>query len=214
MCDPIINFFYRRYPYSQSDAANTSKNLKKPGKIAHHITRNMMNDEPIVGIVSTYGGYVQVSNNVGQTTFPRKHSKSMVYVLVTTKITPIVMFANTIHHFALEAGVPANMYSIERKIDINTNIYFWEVQQVPLPQDNNIPREAIVIITKPNYIYIPTGITLTQNSPDLMLPDIYVKKGIDPVYGALYMLNINHFFRPIPTWYKRKSDGYSYQFDS
>lgn len=209
--DAIITFFMRPYPKinEKIQQEKMASDLKKPGKIAKYTTHGLLEFPIEAGIFSTYAGYLTTSDVNGQTTFPRKHEQPSLYLLITQKITPIIMMRNTIHHWELEEKTPAAMFKIDKKQDEKTGNYFWDVQHAKLPENNRIPLESITIIAKPKNIFVPTGITLTNDDPQLILPNIYIKKGIMKISNALYILNLRNFFGTVKTEYKKESNRYS-----
>lgn len=84
---------------------------------------------------------------------------------------------------------------MNKKVDDESKLLYWDVKKVPLPKNNIIPStNSIVILAKPQDIYIPEGILPTKSSTHLLLPDIYVKKTISKRSTAMYLLNLSHFF--------------------
>jgi hypothetical protein len=208
--DPIISLYLRPYPLLEDVPSATTfvNELGKPTKIAKHTVRFVSEKVMPSGIFALYAGNVALSDSTGQIVFPYKHNRPFVYLLITDHITPTVMFYNTLKNWEIERGTPARMFSLERKQDPQTNLYYWDVQEVDLPANNVIPLEAIVLLTNPKHIYVPTGITVTQDSPNLLLPDVFVRKGINTVEHALYILNLLQFFGSIETRYKLDTKRY------
>ncbi len=210
--DNVITFFFRPYPTADAHelAQNLANKLEKSHKLARHQIEGIVGRNPIAGIFSTYAGFIESSNANGQVIFPRKHAQPKLTLIITNKITPVMMFSQTVHHMELEELAPKPMmYTLERKQDQDTAKWYWDVQQVTdIPRDYSIPAESIVIIAKPHYIYVPTGITLTSDSPNLVLPNIYVKKGINIIANSLYMLNLMHLFRNPDTQFKKQNKSY------
>lgn len=206
---PIITYFFHEYPMTKERAQQMAHKLRKPHGIAKRTLEGLTRHYSIAGIFSTYFGFLQVSNANGQTTFPRKQSKPSLQVVITNKITPVMMFANTISHWELETGTPAAMYTYELKTDEQTKLLYWDVKKAALPENNQIDSiDSIVIIAKPKNVYIPEGITLTTEDANLILPDMYIKKGIKLTRNALYMLNLASFFRPVDMLYKIRPKSY------
>ena len=54
-----------------------------------------------------------------------------------------------------------------------------------------------MITAKPKDIVMNIGTTPAIKSANLLLPDVYVKKGINIVKNSSYMLNIRHLFKPV-----------------
>jgi len=208
--EPTINMFFRSFPeiYPNEHAQELEAKLKKPGKIARHTIRSLTNSNIVAGIYVTYGGYLDVSDVNGEIRFPRKHKEAKVILVITTKITPIMMVGNTIHHWEFEEGTPVSLYSVERKQDEETKLLYWDVKAIPAPENNRLPLESLVVFGKPKDVYIPEGITLTTEGPQLLLPDIYVKKGIKQYERALYLLNLKHFFGPVTVYSKKEPKRY------
>jgi len=210
LADNVITFFLRPYPIEMATdfAQETAKKLAYPKKLARRHIEGIIGRNIIAGIFSTYAGFIESSDVNGQILFPRKHAPPKIKLIVATKITPVMLFSQTVHHWELEEIVPTAMYTMEQEQDKDTNQFYWKVQKTETPKDYLIPLESIIIIAKPHYIYIPTGITLTDDSPNLTLPNIYVKKGINIIANSLYMLNLMHLFRPPTMLYKKGTKNY------
>jgi hypothetical protein len=208
--DPEITLFFKAYPeLSAADFAHDmSLGLRQPGMIDRHHVHGILRKPMTSGIFSTYAGYLNVSDSNGQTAFPRKHSKPLIYLIITTQLTPIIMTGNTIHHWELETGTPAVMYKVERKYDKNSSLFYWQVDEVALPKNNIIPHEGLVIFAKPQHVYVPTGATPTYDTPNLVLPDIYIKQGIKILASTLYVLNIKELFAQEKRLYEKQEKAY------
>jgi len=208
VADPILTFFFRNYP-EVGIAQRTMNKLQRPHGIAKEHLRALMNPNPVGGIFVSYFGFLNASSSTGQILFPRKQSKASFQLAISNKITPITMFQNTISHWQLEPGTPAELYNLDLIEDENTKLSFWQMEKVPLPENNRLDAtRSIMIIAKPQNIYVPTGITITKPSANLILPDIYVKRGISSIRNALYILNLSLFFRPIDLLYKKEKTRY------
>jgi len=197
---PTITFFFRPL----HDIEHINKKIKKPGKLAKYTARGMVNHAPVSGLLVTYGGYVTSSSYNGEVIFPRKHQKSVITIAVTPEMAPVALFENTILHWKFIQGIPAKMYLCEQKKEDKTGLYHWETQEMSLPIDNVIPLTTLVIIANPKNIIINVGKTPTLETANLVLPDIYVKKGINIIENSSYMLTVRHLFKPIETEEKRE----------
>lgn len=208
--DPVITFFMKPYgPCISSDTAQqASVNLRKPHKLAKTSLASLNTCPPIAGILSTYAGYLALSDPDGQTTFPKKHILPFVYLLITPKITPILIASNTIHHWDIAEPHRAVMYKVERLHNEAEELYYWNITKVPIPANHRVPLESITIIMKPDHIYVPEGITLTEESNNLILPPIFVKKITKINTTALYMLNVRQFFGHSSPLYKKGTRRY------
>ena len=193
--DPTITFFFRPQPLTEAE--KLSQKLRKPGKIAKYAVKGKSQPALEEGILATYGGYVVASDYNGKVVFPRKHQKTGVDILITSEIVPVPLFENTILHWTHVSGVPAKVYSCEQKYDDRKGQYYWETQEVPVTEDMVIPLATIIILAKPKNISMNVGKTPTNETTNLVLPDVYVKKGITIIENSLYMLTIRHLFKPV-----------------
>lgn len=207
IADPILSFFMRDYP----DPSTIMKRLKKPGKLARY--QNPFDDDskPFAGMFSTYAGLIAVSDTNGETRFPRKHATNTISLVITDKIIPITMMHNTIHHWEINPKMPTTVYSLERIKDKETGIVYWNTKIGSLPENNIIPLESVVIIARPNNVYVPIGATPTTESAHLLLPDIYIKKGKKMLNDPFYIMTINNLFRNITFAYEKKPKQLSSQ---
>lgn len=215
-CNAIVTFFLKPYPYpADIDADNpqeAARSLRTPGNMALQKFKNFIENSHLnVGILSTYSGYLAVSDFNGQIVFPRTQEKPFFHLLITNRLTPVIMLANTIHHWEIEEDIPAALYTIERKEDEETKLLYWTVQAAPLPEDRRISLDTIIIIAKPKYVYVPEGATLTNTNPQFILPNIYIKRGITRLANALYTLNVRHFFGPVKFYRKKEEKRYIQQ---
>jgi len=215
-CDNIITFFLKPYP-QMSDPEKALKKAKKfarPEKYAKYTLRAATNRYFTSGIFSSYMGYLDLSDLNGQIMFPRKHDKPNLNIVITKHIFPVLMLENTVHHWELSDKSKAIMYNIQRKYDVLAKTYFWETKKINIPKDSIISKDTIVIIAKPKYVYIPEGITVTTKNPQLILPDIYVKQGINKVENSLYVFGIKNLFTTLDETYKKSKTKYSEQLKS
>jgi hypothetical protein len=183
---PAITFFVREYP-----------TIKQPQKTSA-FTSDM------ASVFVAYAGYLTVSAHLtGMVQFPRKAINPAFSILVTDRIDPILLAHNTVHHWELELGVPVALYRVEKKYDADSKTYYWQTQAENPPKDNMVSINTIVIFAQPDHVVIPEGITITDDldTPNLILPDIYIKPGIDEEEWAV--LNLKNFLSPINLEYKK-----------
>lgn len=207
-----ITIFLKPYPqfaYTQEKTAITCQKCTNPDYSSRQKIKGLIDQNLVSGIFATYGGFIETSSADGQISFPRKHNAPLVHVVTTNRVTPITMNTTTIAHWELEDKTPATMYKIERKQDATTGIFFWDVSEEEIPKDKKLPITSILIFAKPESIYIPTGITITDNTPNLHLPDIYVRSGINKTSNALYVLHLKHFFGPVSNALKKEKKHYA-----
>ena len=200
-----ITFFARQYPIFVKKATNLEQKQHKfsdPNYPHKQKIKELLDPNITSGIFATYHGYLTLSAPDGQISFPTKtvwddKHPPMLHLIVTNRITPIMRTSTMIDHWELEEKTPAALYKLVRTKDPNSDIYFWDVTQETMESPAIPSLDSIVIFAKPDAIYVPTGITITENSPNLRLPDVYVKPKINKVGNALYILYLRHFFGPI-----------------
>lgn len=181
----VLTFFIDEYPN------NTLLERKKNSP--HTLYKNRKNN----GIFCTYYGYKTISDANGQVTFPLKHNEKKVHILVMNDPKPQFMLFNTIDHFIVPENIPYSYYSIEQKEDKRLKLFFWSTQEVPLEDDRHIPLDTIVIYAHPSEIYIPTGVSMTQEGGQLVLPTLYAKEHIKLSKNVIQFLDNSEFFAPI-----------------
>lgn len=194
--DHIITFFIRPYPYAMplNESTQFINKLHKPGKLAKNQLKKHTRFAPTAGIFCSYGGFMDISNRAGQVIFPRKHEEPSLNIVIANRIYPILMAANTIHHWEIMPNTPSAHYSIQQEQDPETNLWYWSVEKAEAPQNNIVPAKSILIFAKPKNFFVPEGITPTTNNANLVLPTVYSKKSMDIVSNALFALAIRQFF--------------------
>ncbi|MFI5332977.1 MAG: hypothetical protein ACHQVS_02645 [Candidatus Babeliales bacterium] len=210
LCDPIITLFIRPYPTISSEySKQLNTHLSHIGTIAHNTLHGLI--QPCIGsgIFATYAGFLNVSDCNGQLQFPRKQEHPLLHVLITDRITPILINGMTVHHWELDPQVPVNFYSLAFKQDPDTHLYYWEVQHASVPTDNIIPLDTIIIFADAYDIYLPAGITLADNTPNFVLPPLYIKEHVDITALDMYVLNVKHFFGALHFLFKKQDGGYT-----
>lgn len=224
-CDALIILDLKPYPIllDENRCEQMMENLKFPGKIAQYCMFGILDPNLAAGVFATYGGYLNVSDEMGLITFPYVHNKPKIKLVITSKITPILMAGNTVHHWEIDKGTPTQMYSIVRKKDEDNKISYWETTQLELPKNSRVPVDSIILLAKPDHIVVPLpeidekgqriGVSLTQESPHLILPDIYVKKGNNLISHALYMLPLRHLFSPVRFEFKKEPQRFIKQLE-
>lgn len=200
-----ITFFAREYPTFIKESTNFAQKKAKLANPSYpHMQKIKQLLDPSItnGIFASYYGFLTLSAPDGQISFPSwviwdDKKPPLIHMTITNRVTPIIMSGNTIDHWEVEEKTPAAMYTFERTKEPNTDVYYWNVTEQQIPKDLIIPRDSIIIFAKPDTIHVPTGIVLAENSPNLHLPDIYVKPEINKVSNALYVLYLKHFFGQI-----------------
>jgi len=189
-----INMFIKEFP---------QKKLQKllPNIDHRYLPKQMMRSifyQPVnTGIYGTYNGYLAHSNDFGLLSFPRKTQREQFNIVVTNQMKPTFLLNNTIDQWQLTNPEQTSMFQVKRHKDPETKLYYWKVLHMNLPHDIRIPLHSIVIVAKPKNIYVPLGVTPTTKFPNLVLPSIYAKRGLDRIRNALFILKIKQFFAPV-----------------
>jgi hypothetical protein len=191
-----VSLSIQKYPALKNED-KLLRNLDNPQKTINALLKTQLASYPVPGIFGTYAGYALFSNLDGRLIFSRRHQKSVIDLVITPDIEPIIMLGTTVHHWELTKGLSVAFYHLERIQDSDTQHYLWKVEQADVPADGIIPLTALVIFAKPDHIYVPTGVYLTRGGQNLILPTIYARKGIDISTHALQTLTIKHFFEPV-----------------
>lgn len=198
--DNIITMSLLKYPYlklSNKDPQfleKLSKKLKQPGYLSSKPKKHLKN-KAVPGVMAIYAGQVTLSNDNGQIIFPRLQQKPLVNILISKGIKPAYIIApSTVHNWMIDTAHSSIMYIMQLKQDPTTQLYYFETNLAPLPKDNNIPLETIIIIANPTDIFVPEGATLTDFSPNLTLPPIFIKREFCFIFNSLATLAIKQYF--------------------
>ncbi len=205
--ESIITFFIRPY-HSPEEVTHEdfTEALQEPGKLARQLLKSLVEVGHFQGVLASYRGYITTSDYTGQVTFPRGQPLPELNLLITQMVEPVLMIGATVHHLELINSIPAQMYRISRKQDPETEIFYWDTQPKKLPENRKITLDTIILFAKPDNIIVPEGITLTNDSPMLVLPDIYATKELNTAVEALRVLKIRHFFGPVRFNYSEIND--------
>jgi len=174
-----------------------ARKLSKPGKLGGLLQEGTWKTGSVAGIFATYAGYLTVSPPDGLLYFPLEQSKPLFHLVVTRKIVPVVGFANTVDHMALDPAQETGFYLVEQKRDDMTGKLFWRVSKEDLPENNKLPFDAVILFAKPKNVMVTLGETPAKPGQHFVLPDIFIRKGINIVGRSLYVVNIAQFFKPV-----------------
>jgi len=210
-CYQTTSLFMKPHPtiVGEKTAIKKVQKLKKLPKAAKYVFRAFTKPFLTSGIPFSSGGNYYITDLNGQVVFIRTHKKPFVTIIITKNIVPVLSLENTVHHWELSRRRNVKIYTAERKLDVPSKTYFWDVKEAPIPKDNIIPINAIVIFANPKYVYMPTGITITTKNPQLVLPDIYIKPGINKAKSALLLFNVKNLLATTKSMYKKGKMRYS-----
>jgi hypothetical protein len=196
------------YPLTAQDVTTLLEDVKKPGRLSREQMEALLQPASVNGIFTSYIGFLEPTNNQGMVSFVRKLTNvhklanPEFYLVLTTDIKPIRTFGMTVHHWELDSApgkkADAAFFMVKREIEGESGTCYWNVQKVAKPENNIIPLEAaIIIFAHPKSIFVPEGATAcTDAGENLLLPPIYIRKGIKTVRNAIDILPFSHFYRP------------------
>jgi hypothetical protein len=218
-----ITMFLQKYPYFKMDQSpkldpeKYSKKLKQPGYLYGHTTKEYFWHKGVPGIICLYAGNLAISDKNGLITLPNLQQRKEIYILVTQGIgyhPDYIIGPSTIHNwsqqiFTLDPDASYQAYLVKLHQDDKLELSYFDVQKSELPHIEDkeskafkngryiIPLNTIIFISAPKDIFIPEGATLTEQSPNLNLPPIYIKRDFCFVGNSLYNLAIKQYFRQI-----------------
>lgn len=203
---PIIEVTFQ--PQQEEYTQRLIKKIKKNGSLGHYGLAQSIHHPSEAGIFASYSGFLGSSNNIGTIIFPRKHVETKLFVVITPEIMPIAINAFTIHHWELIKGQPVECYMFELQEDQTTHETFWHTIKISAPENGIIPVEALIIFAKPKYFHIIQDTSPSLPGSNLLLPPIYISKGINVMKNALYVLHIRHFFASAQPFTQQKGLHY------
>ncbi|NBX78101.1 hypothetical protein EBQ93_01930 [bacterium] len=207
----IIGLFLQKYPTVVDTDDDFDEKISKPLMQPNYT--NNPNQQPqddnqntgVPGVVAIHQGYVSTSDYNGTLVFPRHQPNNSVIVAITPQITPIYMIGpSTVHHWEFIPEQPKAAYLCTFLEDEETHAYIWKVEKMDIPENNlirNMP--TIVLLTHPDLVYVPEGITMSVYSPNLLVPPVYIKQDSTLATDALYMPNRKMYFETIQKQYKQ-----------
>ncbi len=168
------------------------------------------------GFPALYAGYIDYSNKDGTIQFPLRHTSHRVFIAITPEIEVEALSDNTMQALYFPASIlsdaqhpnqapeksffskKAEYYALERKI-LDTGSMFWNIQQIPLPQNRQLKKISIILLTHPKNIVIPTGDFFIDPShaQHYVLPKCYVVGNINQVETLIAATPILQYFEPI-----------------
>ena len=199
--DAVITFFIKEKTIPKKNKKNSyqrfiSAGLQQPSFI-HAIgkDRSWLDQPGVDGLHAVYLGYIAISDNNGQISFPRQQQNDIIYLLITPEIEPeLMMSPSLIHNWITKKNSPAAYYQINRKHNKELKAYYFDVKKIDTPEQ--IPNACITIFAHPDHIEIPVGISLNTYSTNFILPELHAKK-LDTIKNSLYTLSIKQYFEHV-----------------
>jgi hypothetical protein len=199
--DSVITLFIKEKiePVKKVKLKNSrhiSPALKQPSFIkAVGKDRSWLNQPGVDGIHAVYLGYMAISDQNGQISFPRQQQSDTVHILVTHQIEPELMMSPAlVANWITKKNIPAEFYKIERKHNKEVKAYYFDVKKLKVPEE--IPHGTITIFADPEHIHVPVGISLNTYSTNLILPELQATK-VAIAKNSLYTLSIKQYFEQV-----------------
>ncbi len=207
----IIAFFKYEKPFIDLEAELLKEKIEKPGKINRWGLKQLLTIPlSTLGIIGAYAGYCTVSNSIGQLTFPRKHAKDEITVVITQKIKPVIVRGQTVRNFIVTPGAPSQWYTFTRNpADQKIRTPYWTVKDLDVTENTRIPAEALIIFAKPEDIKIPTSPIATIGGTTLLLPTLDITKLYRVEPNALQFLKVSKYFSPVKQYRRYLADRFA-----
>ncbi|MCL4380312.1 hypothetical protein M1466_02385 [Candidatus Dependentiae bacterium] len=204
-----LSFYLRPYPILQEAPINKHPGLyhRNPGMLNQLIIQKKLVKPVTIGVAATYNGMLAVSDSSGLITFVRGTQRPSFYLMIG-RMVPQYGLNNNIEAWLIPTHEVADLYLIEQHTDAATDIAYWDVRYTNIPASGKVPLHTIVIHAKKENIYVPIGITPTTAGPNLLLPPLYVKEGIDHGQNPMFIMNIKQYFAPMREILKKNKTGY------
>lgn len=199
----IIAFFRYEKPFINLETELLQEKIEKPGKISRWGLKQLL-AIPLstLGIIGAYAGFSTVSNSIGQLTFPRKHAKDEIIVVVTQKIKPVIVRGQTVRNFIVTPGATAQWYTFIREPAGTIPVPHWQVKPYAATETERIPADALIIFAKPEDIVIPQSPIATIGGTSLLLPTLLVTKQYRVEPNALQFLKVSKYFATVKPAYR------------
>ncbi len=208
----VITFFIKRYPTAEQKLTlQHAKRLDKSATAKQTLKLPQRGLPGYFGIFATYGGYLNLSDRIGQITFPLKHQAPFIDLIVTKQIVPVTKMNKIIDHWEVPPGEESAVYHIQRREDPETKLSYLDISKKDSPSDGILPLRSIIIFADPQAVYVPLGVVLTQKNANMLLPTIYIRPKFPFVESATEALAIRKFFETPQLLYQMIPYGYAQQ---
>ncbi len=214
----VISFFVRPLPaYPTPEQEKTVEHHKKqrtqdPDSVLTSIINKELNTNFLhSGIYISYAGVATRTNIDGQIVLERKTPDTKLNVIITEDLKPVPVDPlndKTIYGFIVNPKAQVQQYQYELLQDPETEMYSWNVTEIPLPTKKRIPYDTIIIFANPKHIVVPVGSTATMTGENLVLPDMYVTPRHSASANALRFLKIRQYHAPVRFEYKFLPEQY------
>ena len=230
----IITLYLREYPNFKAIPEKVTQKIvdyykqqnKKliPGELAELEQRIMLKKctppPSNLDLFVMLDGFISHADADCKITLPRKIQNDTLKLVITPSIIPVFSANHNVAYWNLDPNQPAQAFTITKKLDPLTEQLYWEVSEAPLPPNQALSKNTLIMIGDPDTIYIPTDLTPTTDSTQLVLPNIYIKNSSNltkqnliesTINNLLNTLHIRPFYAPIKKTYKRTPYGIASQ---
>lgn len=201
----VITFFVKEKLHQKkpknSEHKFISPSLHQPSFVhAAGKDRSWLNQLGVDGLQASYLGYSCLSDSNGQIVFPRNQQSDTIYLLITPDMqAEFMMYPTLIHHWVPIKNQPAALYEMTHKKNEKLSVYYFETKKLDIKDYQASLHDLhniIVLYAHPDHIDVPIGISLSNYSSNLILPELQAHK-VDIVKNSLYTLPIKQYFEPI-----------------
>ncbi len=198
------------------DNKNPSQISKKLIK-AYLLERNIL--IPLNGFLALYKGYSTYSNHDGLIIFPIRHIPADQIFLA---ITPSINLENIDKETYSDITIPkkyndTKLYLFSRQKEeykddtLLTNqknkkfLYYWKVTKQDIPEHRKIPSKSIILLTKPQNIFVAEGDFFTKENPNIVLPEnIFIIGRNQNIISLFTFLKLAQYFEPMTLKHKKR----------
>lgn len=193
---------------------------KSPDRMEHKLRKNGFKHlfPKVSGFIGLYGGYVDYSDNDGTISFPLLHKEQKIYIVITPQIAVETIYQNTISHLKFLPDMPTEIYKLEKLSEQTEQTaseqtasdaaekpqgegegktYYWNVSLVPKKEHDKISSIALILLTKPKNLVVPTGDFMTTEATNFVLPSVYVVGNVQNPQRTMEFLDIRKYFEQI-----------------
>lgn len=183
---------------------HTYKLLLKPEKQANLIIKKIGSRSSVAGILATYAGYLNASNNYGEIIFTRHQQETPLYLAITPVLEPIMRSGSNVDHWEFSKKEPISFFRIDISLNQKNGFLIFSIKEEPVPTDFILPYPTITIFAKPKYFEIKTGNFESPVVDHWILPTLTLKKDIFLEKNSLLTLPFLQFFEPVQVKIKKE----------
>jgi hypothetical protein len=151
----------------------------------------------IEGIHGFYRGYDTASDTQGRILFPRLDNQDEISILLTSKVSPIILKGEVPDHFIVGQDIPYTFYRCTGKKNEKNDTTTWTIE---IRNDKNltqkIPFNTLVILVNPYNAYFETTETIIQTSNNILLPTLCLIDNKEQNTYSTFALDVLRYYKP------------------